>query len=557
MTMKTRIATILLAATFLLAFSPAPSYGQGYVPTPVTVSKEKVKINGKTFYSHVVLEKQTLYSISKAYQVSVDDIYAANPTLHQTGLQKNSIILIPAEGEVRTETVTQNPVKETNATAKVETPAEPEPQTPEYIEHTVKWYEGIDDIARKYGVTVDDIVNFNGLSSRKLTRKQVLRIPLHPGAAPQKQEETPQTPVEVIKEVLEDITTPSQPVEEEVTFEGKKVVDASLLLPLNASGRPSDINMDFYAGVLLAIRDLEKQGIGTRLNVYDVANGVIPSQETLSTSDFVLGPISSKDLALVLDRTGGHVPVISPLDPKAGALTGSHPNMIQAPSPSETQFEALAEWIAETRKAEDKVIVLSEKNVANAPGNALLSKIQSRGLGATVLSYSLSEGTSIPSRLTGMLTKNGTNRIVVASDRQSFMNDVTRNVGILVGKGYDIVLYAPSKVRTFDIDNASYHLAQLHICSTYFVDYSDKDVKNFLLSYRALYNTEPSQFAFQGYDTAKYFIGIVSKYGKNWRRKLEETEGKGLHSDFRFNGQTNAAVRRIVYRKDYTTGLEK
>ena len=85
--MKTRIATILLAATFLLAFSPAPSYGQGYVPTPVTVSKEKVKINGKTFYSHVVLEKQTLYSISKAYQVSVDDIYAANPTLHQTGLQ--------------------------------------------------------------------------------------------------------------------------------------------------------------------------------------------------------------------------------------------------------------------------------------------------------------------------------------------------------------------------------------------------------------------------------------------------------------------------------------
>ncbi len=89
------------------------------------------------------------------------------------------------------------------------------------------------------------------------------------------------------------------------------------------------------------------------------------------------------------------------------------------------------------------------------------------------------------------------------------------------------------------------------------MDYSDKDVKNFLLSNRALYNTEPSQFAFQGYDTAKYFIGIVSKYGKNWRRKLEETEGKGLHSDFQFNGQTNAAVRRIVYRKDYTTGLEK
>ena len=559
MTMNTRIATILLAISCLLAVSPSPAYGQDtYVPTPVTVSKEKVNFNGKVFYSHVVLERQTLYSISKAYQVSQEEIYAANPTLHETGLQKNSIILIPVKGENRTETVpvSEHPSRATNTTATA--PEIPSHQTPDYIEHTVKWYEGIDDIARKYGVTVDDIMTFNGLSSRKLTRKQVLRIPLRSGTASKKQEEpATQTPAEVIKEVIEDITTPSEPVAEDLTYEQKSIVDASLLLPLNASGRPSDINMDFYAGVLLAIRDLEKEGIGTRLNVYDVANGVIPSQETLSTSDFVLGPVSSKDLSLVLDRTGGRVSVISPLDQKAASLIESHPNLIQAPSPSERQFEALADWIAETREPGDKIVILSEKNVTNAAGNSLLAKVQAKSLGATLLSYSLSEGTSIPSRLSGMLSKNGTNRIVVASDRQSFMNDVTRNIGILVGKGYDIALYAPSKVRTFDIDNASYHQAQLHICSSYFVDYSDKKVKDFLLSYRALYNTEPSQFAFQGYDTAKYFITLVSKYGRNWRHKLGETEGKGLHTDFDFNGQTNKAVRRIVYRKDFTTGLEK
>ena len=61
----------------------------------MTISTEKVKIDGKVFYSHIVLEKQTLYSISKAYGVSVQDIYAANPNIETEGLKKNAIILIP------------------------------------------------------------------------------------------------------------------------------------------------------------------------------------------------------------------------------------------------------------------------------------------------------------------------------------------------------------------------------------------------------------------------------------------------------------------------------
>ena len=40
---------------------------QDYVATPVTVSSDKVRLSGKVYYSHVVLEKQTLFSIAKAY----------------------------------------------------------------------------------------------------------------------------------------------------------------------------------------------------------------------------------------------------------------------------------------------------------------------------------------------------------------------------------------------------------------------------------------------------------------------------------------------------------
>ena len=68
---------------------------QEYVAPPVTISKDKVKIDGKVFYSHIVMEKQTLFSISKAYNVTVDDIYRHNPTVKVNGLRKNDIIIIP------------------------------------------------------------------------------------------------------------------------------------------------------------------------------------------------------------------------------------------------------------------------------------------------------------------------------------------------------------------------------------------------------------------------------------------------------------------------------
>ena len=91
--MKRLLATALLTIILL----PVPMSAQEYTGSPVEISKEKVKVDGKVCFSHIVLEKQTLYSISKAYGVTVDDIYRFNPSLHETGLKKNSIIIIPSQ----------------------------------------------------------------------------------------------------------------------------------------------------------------------------------------------------------------------------------------------------------------------------------------------------------------------------------------------------------------------------------------------------------------------------------------------------------------------------
>ena len=89
MNMERTIFRIILGLTLTIAAS-GWMQAQEYVSTPVEISKERVKINGKVCYSHIVLEKQTLYSISKAYEVSIEDIYRFNPSVREAGLKKNS-----------------------------------------------------------------------------------------------------------------------------------------------------------------------------------------------------------------------------------------------------------------------------------------------------------------------------------------------------------------------------------------------------------------------------------------------------------------------------------
>jgi len=543
--MKRLISSLLV---IVLMAAGTSAVAQEYVPTPVTVSKEKVKLNGKVYLSHVVLERQTLYGIAKAYGVSEQDLYEANPTLRETGLQKNAILLIPYR----------------------ENMADPSAQDrPEgTLEHTVRWYEDIEDIANRYDVTVKDIMEANGLKSRKLTARQTLIIPNK--AAPAASEETEsliprEKPADSLVAQAEsksiEVQEAAPEAEPILQLTPKESVSLSLVLPLRAAGEPSELNMDFYSGALLAVKDLEAQGIKVQMHVYDLMAGM-PPIDALQRSDFVLGPVASRDLEAVLQRLEGKVPVISPLDQKAGGLSAQYPSFIQVPTPADSQYEDLAAWVKEDLQPGEKVLLITEKGASNVTAAvAIRSAMAQRELEYEILNYAIVEGRGIPALLTEQMTQDAVNRVVVASESEAFMGDVVRNLGIMLGKGYNLVLYAPSKVRTFDtIDGSAYHDALLHISTSYYADYSKPEVDRFVRAYRALFQTEPSQFAFQGYDTVHFFTSRVARYGEDWMKLLGRERGLGLHTDFQFGkdaygNMQNKAVRRIVFQKNYTTTL--
>lgn len=604
--------SILLIITALLAGSGASLTlsAQDYIVPEIEISKEKVKIDGKLFLSHVVKEKQTLYSISKAYGTTVDALYRYNKGLREEGLKKNSILLIPVaemkvagQEEKQAVPATVKAVPENNTTAadskenirkeekrKAAEPAKERRKKShrkadkDQVIHVVKWYEDLKAIATKYNVSAAAIMEANKMNSTKLTTRQKLIIPKEGTGLDEDGnplistaayiEQLAATPTSGKEKNTEEMTSGTQTAstaaaENKVTAERKQrlkslfffpksKVKLSLFLPLQAKdGKASRNFMDFYSGALLAVKDLQQEGLNTDIKIFDTSNeNLIALDQKIKESDLIIGPCNAEQIS-TLYTINKKTPVISPLDPRTEKLVMEHPNLIFAPTSHQRQYEDLCQWISEDYIPENRVIVIFEKDGYKTNHHPIvLNNLQSRGVKYTEFSYNILEGREIHQKLQTLMTSSSTNRIVIASESEAFVNDVVRNVNLLTLKNMDIILYASGKIRSFETIEPEYlHNTKLHTSMSYNIDYRSAAVMDFLSQYRALYNSEPSQFAFQGYDVTKYFVDMYSKYGAFWLDCITGETVPMLQSSFKFKregeGYVNCATRRVVYDKDF------
>ena len=207
--------------------------------------------------------------------------------------------------------------------------------------------------------------------------------------------------------------------------------------------------------------------------------------------------------------------------------------------------------------------MIYEKGARNIEELASMNSILEKdGIAFHSFSYSILEGRDIQQPLKGMMTTGAANRVLVMSESEAFVNDVVRNLNLLIHDKYDIVLYGPSKIRSFEtIEVDNLHNTKLHTSLAYYVDYGSTAVKDFVKKYRALFNTEPTPYAFQGYDIATYFIGLCAGHDGDLDSILESSDREMLQTDLKFrksgegDGYVNTGVRRIVYGDNYSIAV--
>jgi hypothetical protein len=135
---------------------------------------------------------------------------------------------------------------------------------------------------------------------------------------------------------------------------------------------------------------------------------------------------------------------------------------------------------------------------------------------------------------------------------------VVTNLNTLKTFGQNIKVIGLSRWQRFhNVDPEYYFNLNLSIATPFFIDYHQKDVKDFVLKYRDIYSSEPSQMAIHGYDVGFYFFSALKDFGTDFSRCILNYDKDLLQANYRFvkwyhnSGFENVDVSIIKYFDGY------
>ena len=171
----------------------------------------------------------------------------------------------------------------------------------------------------------------------------------------------------------------------------------------------------------------------------------------------------------------------------------------------------------------------------------------------------------IQERISHSLSLSRSNLVLVPSNNEAFVSDLLANLHTLstIYK-YPIEVYGYPRWQKFrNIQPDYYYQLEITLFNPFFIDYKKTNVKNFVASYRDAFRSEPTQFAFQGYDVTLYFLSAMKKYGVDFMYCINNHNADLLQSEFSFtkndamSGYENRGVRLIKYTKDFDIRLNQ
>jgi len=586
----------------------------------VKISKNRVRVDGKTYFVHIVQQGETLYSISKAYGVSQSDIAINNPDIY-AGLKVGQALKIPAKvketktdedyiyhivkrketlfGISRMYNVSMDEILRLNPEAQeglkfsqtLRIPKkqisnieqEPAVDSLEFILHEVQPREGLFAISRKYGVSPKEIEYYNhDLIKDGLKLGTTLRIP-KPKTVP-----IPEA-VEVMVEANEE--DKMSPCNDYYSYDGNPF-KVSLLLPFTQTGSQtqaivddadqknfhepagqlsqiSQVSFEFYEGFLLALDTLKRLGISVNLNVYDTKRSPQEVSKILNSADFaeselVVGPYLFDEIKPVAQFAAqNNIVFVSPIYSNKEGLADKQ-NIISVSQTLQNQLEIFVKNL-KVDSSKNYVVIYDSTiwyshNLKHFD-SLLTQKFTSEGKTFTRYYHKTAayKSVDVQKRLLKMLKRDTVNVVIVPSDDEPFVAEILGSL-YAVKSYYNLntEVYGPSRWRKLKNLPPDYLFAlNTHVLSPFFVDYSQDAVKSFVEKYREQFRSEPTQFSFLGYDVAFYFISALKEFGTNLTPCLSTYRLRTLQANFNFNivneGYTlNLHQFVIRYAPDFT-----
>jgi LysM repeat protein/ABC-type branched-subunit amino acid transport system substrate-binding protein len=499
------------------------------------------EMKGK-FLEHTVEKKETLYAISKKYAVEINSILEHNPEAN-AGINPGQVLKIYVGDVVA-------------AAPEIVAPA----ISDSLVQHKVLPGETLYAIAKQYNVTVDSVVAINGGLPEGLKADTYIRIPQYTAEFKTEQQARMQ------EQMNAGMLTGSR-----VSY------NVALMLPFVLNVQDSifrksdptknielytltDIAVEIYRGVLIAVDSLRKSGFSVDLYVYDVAENLSDTRKILDKPEMqnmhlIIGPLHRKSYELVAEFAASKgVNIVSPvpnqmLKTRFKTSVTVHPN-------TEEQMRYLGQYMAKMHFT-DRVIVVNSQRLKDAD---YLSTFMNAYHGYYKYGDSLKPVTMGKVGLENLVAKLSTtqkNYVVVPSSDLAFVSDFMNRLSNVKSSQYDITVVAMEKWLDYDNIDFSYkNRFKVLVPATAYTDFRKPQSVEFIRKYRDNFNTDPGQqgYGFIGFDVAWYFLSGLHKYGLDYPKHFSENPYEGLSLSFQFEQNPSGCRNKHIYllqHKDY------
>ncbi|MEQ1733711.1 MAG: LysM peptidoglycan-binding domain-containing protein [Bacteroidia bacterium] len=488
-------------------------------------------VEGKKYYMHTVEKGQTLYGISKLYEVDKNDIVLENPTIID-GLKLGTVLKIPyvksttnKETDQKVETVvnTNKPTRYTSPNATINGTM-----------HTVEKQQTLYSIAKLYNTTVDDVLKLNPtlkdngikegdqlvVSTKRITPNKIITE-----ITPAKVVATETTTSTAPAVTFDPIPTKTNPKNDEgITTDSQ--VNIALLLPLFSNSFNDSVSLkskiftgksmvalEFYNGFMMGVDSLKNKCAAINLNVYDVENDSLKTLDVLSKKELknanvVIGPFYTSTALITSEYCAKNNKLyISPVSPNNKVLAGNS-KAYKTTASTQTQFEYLGEYITKNNPNDRIIAVYYEGAKQTSAIHHFNKSVHIKGDSVRTVNYK-KQGLKY---LTAQLSKTKPNKIIVAITEQALANSFVNALKTL-SKTYDIQLLCGDTYLGFEnIDYETLQQLKFRAVTNNYTDYTLPKAQNFVTEYRNKYKSEPSKYSMNGYDLGCWLARSYGTY---------------------------------------------